>query len=112
MTNTENLTDYQIETIRLLASYASNMSINSIFNIKPRPRELVLSKLEAPHRHRYSVYVKNGRWDEDKPAMEAWCSDRFGPHNEKYKNPRWQRDAFNFRFQKEKDAVMFMLRWS
>jgi hypothetical protein len=111
MTNTENLTDYQIYTIQLLASYAANMSINSIFNIKPRPRELVLSKLAPPHRQQYSVYVKNGNWTEDKPSMETWCSERFGPHNENYNNPRWVRDAFNFKFKNEKDAVMFMLRW-
>mgnify|MGYP000028111619 CR=1 FL=1 len=82
-----------------------------MFYVEPRPRELVLSNLEAPHRHRYSVYVRNGRWDEDKPAMEKWCSERFGPHNVNYNNPRWQRDAFNFKFKNEKDAVMFMLRW-
>jgi hypothetical protein len=57
------------------------------------------------------VYVKNGHWTEDKPAMEDWCSERFGPHNKNYNNPRWVRDAFTFKFQKEKDAMMFMLRW-
>lgn len=86
-------------------------SISAIFRIERKPRELVLSKLAPPHRHRYSVYIKNGNWTEDKLAMEEWCSARFGPHNEKYNNPRWVRDAFTFKFQKEKDAMMFMLRW-
>lgn len=87
------------------------MTIRSIFYIAPRPRELVLSKLEAPHQRQYSVYVKNGNWTEDKLAMENWCSERFGHHNDRYRNPRWVRDAFTFKFQKEKDAMMFMLRW-
>jgi hypothetical protein len=82
-----------------------------MFNFERKPRELVLTKQEAPHRRQYSVYVKNGNWSEDKLAMENWCSERFGHHNDRYRNPRWVRDAFTFKFQKEKDAMMFMLRW-
>ena len=87
------------------------MSVHRIFYVAPRPRELELKKLSPPDRHNYSVYVKNGNWTEDKLAMETWCSERFGHHNDRYRNPRWVRDAFTFKFQKEKDAMMFMLRW-
>jgi hypothetical protein len=78
---------------------------------KSKPRTLTLEKLEPPFRHTVRVYVQGGNWWEDKQSMEDWCSERFGPHNKKYNNPRWHRDAFHFLFKNEKDAVMFMLKW-
>jgi hypothetical protein len=76
-----------------------------------KPRTLTLEKLVPPYRHKVRVYVQGGDWWEDKQAMEDWCSERFGPHNKKYNNPRWQRDAFHFLFKNEKDAIFFILKW-
>ena len=79
---------------------------------KQKPRTLTLERLKSPFRHKVRVYVQGGNWWEDKQSMEDWCSERFGPHNKKYNNPRWERDAFHFLFKNEKDATMFILRWS
>ena len=65
-----------------------------------------VEKLAPPHRHKVQVYVKGGEWFEDKPLMEAWCSERFGPHSKNYNNPRWCRDAYHFKFKNEKDAIL------
>ena len=85
--------------------------MNSALFGQPKPRTVELQMFEPPHRHRYSVYVKGGNWSEDKPVMEEWCSKMFGPHSKQFKNPRWHRDAFNFKFKKEKDAMLFVMRW-
>lgn len=95
--------------IQLLTSFAMS---NALYSFRqPRARELEFKKLEDRFRRPHSIYVRGGNWSEDKPAMEAWCSQQFGEHNEKYHNPRWERDAFTFKFKNEKDAMMFMLRW-
>lgn len=78
---------------------------------KTQPRTLTVERLEPPHRHKVAVYVRGGDWWEDKEAMESWCSEKFGPHNKNYNNPRWCRDSFYFKFKNEKDATMFVLRW-
>ena len=99
------------EEIQLLTSFAMVKSISSFFQHQPRARELKFNNLGNPFHHQYSVYVSGGNWSEDKLAMEAWCSQQFGERNAKYNNPRWERVSFYFKFKKEKDAMLFMLRW-
>ena len=60
----------------------------------------------------YVVYYRDGDWWKDKEAMMAWCSKHLGIRNEKFNNPRWRTGPFEFRFKYEKDATMFILRWS
>ena len=60
------------EEIQLLTSFAMVKSLSSFF--RPTVRTLKFNKLGNPFHHQYSVYVTGGNWSEDKPAMEAWCS--------------------------------------
>ena len=62
----------------------------------------------------YCVVLKNGYWTDIIDVMLSWCSENFGHRNEKFNNPRWAYDTWSrkFKFKNEKDAMMFMLRWS
>ena len=78
---------------------------------KRLPRSLELRVREELAPQKYTVYYSGGDWWEDKDAMMAWCSERFGHRDEGYNNPRWSPGAFEFRFKDQKDAVFFMLKW-
>jgi hypothetical protein len=78
---------------------------------KRLPRSLELRVREELAPQKYTVYYSGGDWWEDKDAMMAWCSERFGHRNEGYNNPRWSPGSFEFRFKNQKDAVFFMLKW-
>lgn len=78
--------------------------------LQKRPRSLELRVRET--QYKYTVYYSGGDWWEDREEMTDWCSKMFGHRNTKYNNPRWSTGPFEFRFKYEKDAAMFMLRWS
>jgi hypothetical protein len=86
-------------------------TMNWFTNHKSRPRSLELRVREELAPQKYTVYYSGGDWWEDKDAMMAWCSERFGHRNEGYNNPRWSQGAFEFRFKNQKDAVFFILKW-
>ena len=54
--------------------------------------------------------------NEDLKFAQSWCTEKFGPSGRKAKF-RWRygwvdRVAASFYFRNEKDALMFLLRWS
>lgn len=77
-------------------------------------QEILLPMKPAP-KYKFSRkwHVAEFNW-QDYDAIHEWCEEQFGPHP---KNPdawcRWhQRSMGQIHFRDERDAAMFVLRWS
>ncbi len=84
---------------------------NHFISKQPRPRTCKLQVAGSLDR-KYVVRVDGGDWWDEKDEMIAWCSKQFGHRSKKYNNPRWEQGPFEFRFKNQKDAMLFILRWS
>jgi hypothetical protein len=83
-----------------------------MIDLYPKSRTLEYITRNRDLERSYVVYYRGGDWWTDRELMIEWASAQFGPRNDKFNNPRWKTGPFEFRFKYEKDAMMFMLRWS
>lgn len=73
-------------------------------------------KRKSKHEYQVNVPINNPVTRDDIEEMHVWCNTVFGPggRNKQY---RWrygwiQRRTDSFYFRNEKDAMLFVLRWS